>query len=1168
MIKKNTGFWKKFVAILTLGIVFGGSVAGITFSTKNIIESTKLSSDFDNGVSYSLKFNLVDDENKPLYTTPNANSYLLNDPSKVMSEMNKIGNIVANQLNNLGLTNISVSSGVGSYSYSSASSTSTGTQVIPVGYVNMTFENSQAVFGLSEEDDMDFLNDSKIVSKIGESNRYVIENVAQRYPKYTSATSASDPNTPSTMRTNSYILADKDGVHLNSADGTKDKDRFYVSSPSNISEKIKDYVDSDDVVDSNALQLVQNNFYYLKPFIQDKYDYDKIVADQSASNSEETPATYSSSAVLAADDTTVPPSTDDTTPPAEEDKPDAAKQFQAHQTWLLWKNKQGLINYLNRLVYSAYCNVYANNINIRLGGKYEVGTPKLDSNTNTNAIDTNLRKQINAYLDNLSPLEKEIIQFITSSAGNISSGNFKSITEENLMGFLWEFYNSTYCSENTVGIYQSTDKPINRNNHSDSQVNGWSFIDAANADLSSLLSPYLIQIYDYTSFNNAFLNPKTSKEQDEEIKDEANKDKPIFYTTNKIKLLSNTLSTKTFKNELENQQYVFPLLDIPNQINLNNMSTAITAAANLNTRIQAGEFGSVANEIFKDNPDYKKDVEEIANNFRASIVFGNIAKSRQRYAAPAFYDWPIFNILLIVLSAIILLVGIIVSIIYRVPGIFSFLFAGLTFTGSLAFFNIFGFTFSFFSFMGLIIGTFLSFLIPFYIFKNFRKEINEGSSIYGAYIKTIKKYWKLALDTHIVPLLIAFSFLFFGKNNLVDFGALLTISTFLSLILSCVLLFVSIIIMITMFDAPSPKAFMTYKQARRMKEVNDYIALHETNKGLSFELGWYEKRINKFDFYKKWRLFASLGFVFVSIIGVILLFVLGPGFSVDFSNGHILIIHNADLLEKVSPDFIANIPNQMGEHYMFDNVWYIQLKSASPEEIFKLFNALPSTDPVAKETLLNSYSIAETSTYISDELVHDAFVCFGISLSFVAVWSLISINWVSILPIAIVQCVVILLSLGWVGITRMPFNIEGIAIAALIFVIASIYMIALLSSVKISWDRKKTLSYLELNKLVNSILSKINSNLLHFLGLFILFAALSAIFTANFLLAMAFINMIVNVLIVALVVPYLLLPLWNFFISLKNIYVKELVQSSKNKKMQKAINYDAVDEQLVKGLNC
>ncbi len=85
---------------------------------------------------------------------------------------------------------------------------------------------------------------------------------------------------------------------------------------------------------------------------------------------------------------------------------------------------------------------------------------------------------------------------------------------------------------------------------------------------------------------------------------------------------------------------------------------------------------------------------------------------------------------------------------------------------------------------------------------------------------------------------------------------------------------------------------------------------------------------------------------------------------------------------------------------------------------------------------------------------------------------------------------------------------------------------------------------------------------------FIFFAVVAAVACANLLIGAAFFMLVVDLILLPLIIPYVLLPLWFAFIQLKNIYVKELVQSSKNKMMEKKQNYDLVDEQLVKGLNC
>ena len=45
---------------------------------------------------------------------------------------------------------------------------------------------------------------------------------------------------------------------------------------SNLTEKITTYKNSEGVIDSNAIQLVQENYYYIGPFIKQKFDFDDL----------------------------------------------------------------------------------------------------------------------------------------------------------------------------------------------------------------------------------------------------------------------------------------------------------------------------------------------------------------------------------------------------------------------------------------------------------------------------------------------------------------------------------------------------------------------------------------------------------------------------------------------------------------------------------------------------------------------------------------------------------------------------------------------------------------------------------------------------------------------------------------------------------------------------
>ncbi len=1155
--KRKVTIFKKVAGIFFVIIAFLASGVAITFSSLNIASKTHLSSDFDNGVSYSLRFNLVDKDNKPLYVlnpSTHDNPYKINDEKLVLSKLDNTATIVAKQLEDLGLTNISVSSGIGSYLYHDQTANE---KIIPIGYVNMNFENSPAVFGISDEKDNEFLNASKISSKIGDSNRYQFESIKSKYTGYFNNSLPSTGRDGSNNNTNSSIIANESGA-------SEKQPYFLVSSPSNLTEKITTYKNSEGVIDSNAIQLVQENYYYIGPFIKQKFDFDDLPEAP-----EESTTTYADTSTGTDSGSSGSEGSEGSGSGSEgetEQKPNPREQFQTKYTWFLWKDKSGFINYLNQLVLASYYNIYANNLSsssISNKDLYNVGTPTNDNTTNTNAIDTDLRKQINLYLDSLNELEKNIVKFFTTTG----RGNPDFINENNLMGFLYEFYNSEFNTSNSVGIPNDISKPIDPNTHSNSELEGWGFLEADNSDLNELISPYLIGKYDYSNFSSFFENPNPPTE--DELKEAESKHKPIYYTTHKFKLPNQESSIDDFINNISQLQYDFPILDIANDNSVEELYIANREVKKFNDEIWNGVYGQLSSEIFKDNKDYQKKLKEIANNFSLQKIFGDVAATKPRYENPAFYNFPIFNIFLISLSAIILIVGIIVSILYRIPGFFSFLFSALTFTGSIAFFNLFGFTFSFFSFIGLLFGTALSFLTPFFVFRNFKKEIKEGSSIYGAFVKTMKKYWKLSLDIHVVSILASFSFLFFGSNQIVDFGAVLTISSFLSLVLSGVAFFLCISIIITLFKYLSPKFFMTKYQGLIMKMSSQSFGdssltkLNLNNKKES----WILSKIKWSNFYSKMWIISLMSIVFVSFIGLILLFVLGPGYSIDFSGGYILKIFNYDKFSNLINNNFGSIPGYIGNGaYIFDNVLYIPSNGIDNIAVLKWINGL-TTDPSTKNILINSYSIVESNNSISLELVRNAWACFGISLGFISCWVLISINWVYIIPFVAVQLSSIVLFMGWIGITRFELNIESISVVLLLYLTSIVYSVGLLSSIKISWDRSKPLSFDELKLLTNSIVLKVNNNFIFMIYILIGFAIVITVATLNKLLFLAFITMIIGLIVLIFFVPRILLQAWILSIKLKNIYVKEISNSAFNKTRVKIKNYDDIDEQLVKGLN-
>lgn len=1144
MIKKSSIFkkFKKIFGISALGAIILGSAAGITVASLDIATNTNLSADFDPGINYKIQLNLVDKDNKPLYKkdeiTGENKIIDIDATNKLLSDTS---NIFSKQLQTLGLTNISLSSGYGSYSYNKPDSSLT---TIPIGIISAKFENSLSALNTTAIDKKnpseftgEFTNHDSIEKKIIKANRLELENIQNKYDGYNGSHSI---NASTGRDLASAILFDK-----KIDDIIKGSNNFEINAPGNLSEEIKLFTNSADVESTNSLQLVQAENYNTKPFIKEKWNYDKLSPDSS------NPTFY-------VDDGTGDGGTGDggTGDGGEPTTPNPQDSYQTGNTWFLWNDKQGFINYLNRIVYAVYFNRYANDIKTSTTDVV-IGTPSVNPDIFSNYVDKYLRNNINAWLDSLSEIEKNIAKFLTIS----TNGKPEVINENNLFGFLYEFWGSDQNTSKTE--YKDA------NLASKSELDGWGFLETNNNDFSDLFGNFLIGKIDYSNFSTFLEDPTPPRDPDLEPLPPPENVEETLYITDKIQIFNSGSSIEEFTENIKNERYSFPVINTAFdslQDGTSDLTKALATAKIINA---VDQFDPTKPQINQwEDPKYIKAKKDLADIFSPSIIFGLMSESKQRFDTPDYYNFPIFSILMIVISALIFMVGIFISIRYRIPGLLVFLSTSLTFTLSMVLFNAFGFTFSFFSFIGLLFGVLLSTIIPFFIFKNFKKELCEGSSVYGSYIKTLKKYWKVSLDTHIVSLLASFAFLFFGKLQIVDFGAMLVITSFLSAIISGVILFSVIYFLLYIFSFENTSIFINKKMFMQLKTTNEKFEGENANiENESKSKKKIIKSLNTFNFYSKKHIIVISIFSLIAVAGIILLGILGPSFSLDFSGTKNLIFSNANILFPGVIDY-SSLPGYISTSipgYVFDNQLFIQT-NASASTILEWIKGTFTGEQ--QLIALNSYSIVETSSKIALESVYSLLKCMGIAIGFISIWILISLNWIAILPIIVTQLVSLLLIIGFVGITRMPLNIEGITAFILIFMISTIYSAAIISSIKTSWNRKELIALLELKYLSNSIISKINSNFIFLLFTLMGLSVIAIILTFSSLL-FTFITIIIGCISIMFTLPYVLVPLWYRFIIIRDIYLKELVKSSQDKVQKRHItNYDDVDEQLIKGMNC
>ena len=1033
------------------------------------------------------------------------------------------------------------------------------------GLLTASFESSQSSFSLKDiEDEVNELyNDSRVYRSLSVSNRYSLEPIWNQYVGITA----------STGRTNSNLFVDSSTVDSANPDKVpspykQDLNYYLINDPDNYVGKIEPYVDKDKNVSTTQVNIESHNTYNSGSFVIDKNEYNKLLESE---RGEEDSGSSSTTTYATSDDSSGDSDGDTSVTPTE---PVPSEQYNTTSTWILWNDKEGFLNYLNQLIIAWYFNLYANipfNPN---------GTPSITSSSNSSAgsivvtkdnweqqlfntdtwnyanyINRDVRSTINNYISSLETVEKQFMAYIASENNWLP----EPIDEDNLIATLYNFYMESIDNkpENKFDSFIS----------SPSEIAGWGWIesDAEDNVVKQLASDYIVAFIDYRNYESYFVNPNPPDTEDENYKDTD----PIhpFYI-NDFTFASDFYSAELFADLLTNDYYRFPLVTLfDNDKFLEEWRVFVREFQTLGSEFKSRpirqenqtdeEYNKIITEYNEWLTDYNKECADLANKYlKTSYLF-----SQQNVTKPKIDDsitgLPPLTMLFIVISAIIFLVGVFVSIRYRIPGFITFMLSSLTFVLSLFIYSNFSFAFSFFSLISAAIGSFISFFTGIFFFNNFKKEIKENSSITGSTIKSIKKYWKTSLDIHIVLVISALAFLFFGQINNINFGAMLIVSTFLSFILSGIIFYCLMLLFVVLFEMNHERLFMTNREYKRLLKLD---VNNKQNKFISRLNSWFIG----FDYFSKPTSIIIAILMLIGIVGIFIFIFVGPVYSLDFTTSNIIMINNFSNIGLTKNEIINLLGISTINNYVYDDQLIIY--ASSPLGIESILDRLYAANitTIQRTELVNSVSSSILSSEINIRLVLNTLKCIGIAIGFSSIWVLVSLNIISIVPIFLSQLVTIIVTVGVVGITRMPFDINGIVIFVFVNFISLAVSVASISSVKKSWNRKINIDAINLKSLLNSILKKINKNFIIVNALVLAFAVIGMVLVSPSLI-FTFLILIVGSLINMLLLNRVTILTWYYAVLLVNKFTNEI--NSKEKPLIKP-KYDDINEQMIKGLNC
>ncbi|MDE6289213.1 MAG: hypothetical protein K2L64_00440, partial [Ureaplasma sp.] len=240
--------------------------------------------------------------------------------------------------------------------------------------------------------------------------------------------------------------------------------------------------------------------------------------------------------------------------------------------------------------------------------------------------------------------------------------------------------------------------------------------------------------------------------------------------------------------------------------------------------------------------------------------------------------------------AIILIIGIVVSILYRVPGFVAAITTTLSFAISCLVYSSLGLSFSFGSYLLLTIITILAYIPIIYILDYMKFGISKGYNLWNAFKYALRRFTKIALGIYISLLIFGIVFMFFGFLQIQSFGVLLVISSLFGILFNGAIYALVIWAIISVIEHKYNTLFSKkYVEALNIIRSTTFqsfeIVSNENNNSLLSKIS---KTVDIRTKSKNWLLWLNVGIALLAIVGLTLLLVFGPGFSLNYSNGTLI----------------------------------------------------------------------------------------------------------------------------------------------------------------------------------------------------------------------------------------------------------------------------------------
>lgn len=526
--------------------------------------------------------------------------------------------------------------------------------------------------------------------------------------------------------------------------------------------------------------------------------------------------------------------------------------------------------------------------------------------------------------------------------------------------------------------------------------------------------------------------------------------------------------------------------------------------------------------------------------------FKNLGKSwiNQPYSSNNLTGMKAYEASLLAIGIVLLIIAIVVSVLYRVPGIFGAMSVVSAAVLSASLFVVLNINFSIPAILGILISILASLFSVFVIMERMRKNAKEKVSVFDSVGQVIKRSLFTVLDVNMVVLVFGLCLVFFGQSELIDFGLSLIVVALVTLV-SSYLLFIFPLYVIHGFN--------------NLWNFKYYLILGKKRYDNSIDV-YNDSKYTKF-LEKNKRIIGIPLLVIgclIIIVGFVLAFTIGVQNSAAYNNGTIIYV-------TVTEDKVNSILNALGNNWKFE--WYnngVLSASAIGNYSYESIKTIISGIVNGTNGTNLDLSVTTTTPTLNFAIAKSAMDSALIAMALLSVYYLFRLSVFTIIPLFITNVLGLLLPLTLVYILWIPIDSFYVYSMLFVSIFSTITNTVFISVTKTRFNKKVIFGHDEIMKFIIGNMNNLkNIYLLQSLSVVLICAFMAALGSASTQLMFAYI--VIGSIISLWFGHYLVGSIYFVVIMIRQKYVRNFAQNIDRKINQEG--YDKVDEQLIENIN-